>query len=96
MITFDMLLEKREEIIALAAKHKAEHVRVFGSVARGDADEHSDLDLLVHFQPGASLFDLMDLQEASESLLHVPVDVVSDRGLSPYLKDSILRDAVDL
>lgn len=96
MITFDMLLEKREEIIALAAKHKAEHVRVFGSVARGDADDHSDLDLLVHFQPGASLFDLMDLQEASESLLHVPVDVVSDRGLSPYLKDSILRDAVDL
>ncbi|MCK6407311.1 MAG: nucleotidyltransferase family protein [Rhodocyclaceae bacterium] len=96
MITFDMLLEKREEIIALAAKHKAEHVRVFGSVARGDADEHSDLDLLVHFQPGASLFDLMDLQEASESLLHVPVDVVSDRGLSPYLNDSILRDAVDL
>ena len=96
MITFDMLLAKREEIIALAAKHKAEHVRVFGSVARGESGEHSDLDLLVHFQPGASLFDLMDLQEASELLLHVPVDVVSDRGLSPYLRDSILRDAVDL
>ena len=96
MITFDMLLAKREEIIALAAKHKAEHVRVFGSVARGEADDESDVDLLVSFKPGASLFDLMDLKEASESLLRVPVDVVSDRGLSPFLKDSILRDAIEL
>lgn len=96
MITFDMLLARREEIIALAAKHKAEHVRVFGSVARGEADDASDIDLLVHFQPDASLFDLMDLKEASESLLRVPVDVVSDRGLSPFLKDSILRDALEL
>lgn len=96
MITFDMLLAKREEIIALAAQHKAEHVRVFGSVARGESSEQSDVDLLVHFQPDASLFDLMDLKEASESLLHVPVDVVSDRGLSPFLKESILRDAVEL
>lgn len=96
MITFDMLLAKREEIIALAAKHKAEHVRVFGSVARGESSEQSDVDLLVHFQQDASLFDLMDLKEASESLLHVPVDVVSDRGLSPFLKESILRDAVEL
>lgn len=96
MITFDMLLARREEIIALAAKHKAEHVRVFGSVARGESTEQSDVDFLVRFQPGASLFDLMDLKEASETLLHVPVDVVSDRGLSPYLKDAILRDAVEL
>ena len=96
MITFDMLLERREEIIALGAKYKAEHVRVFGSVARGETTEASDVDLLVHFLPGASLFDLMDLKESSESLLHVPVDVVSDRGLSPYMRESILRDAVEL
>ncbi len=96
MTTLDRLLEKREEILALAAKYKADHVRVFGSVARGEASDESDIDLLVHFQPDASLFDLMDLKEASEALLHVPVDVVSDRGLSPYMKESILRDAVEL
>lgn len=96
MITFDMLLARREEIIALAAKHKAEHVRVFGSVARGESTEQSDVDLLVHFQPDASLFDLMDLREASESLLQTPVDVISDRGLSPFMSASILHDAIEL
>lgn len=95
-MTFDELLARREEIIALAHKHKAERVRVFGSVARGDATENSDIDLLVHFLPGASLFDLMDLQEASETLLHTEVDVVSDRGLSPLVRDAILRDAIEL
>lgn len=96
MITFDMLLAKREEIIALAAKHKAEHVRVFGSVARGDANEGSDVDLLVSFAPGASLFDLIHLQEDAEHLIGVPVDVVSERGLSPFLEDRILREAIPL
>lgn len=96
MITFDMLLARREEIIALATKYKADNVRVFGSVARGDGDDSSDVDFLVHFQPDASLFDLMDFKEASELLLHTPVDVISDRGISPFLKDSILRDAIEL
>lgn len=96
MITFDMLLAKREEIIALAAKHKAEHVRVFGSVARGDANENSDVDLLVSFAPGASLFDLIHLQEDAEHLIGVPVDVVSERGLPPFLEDRILREAIPL
>jgi predicted nucleotidyltransferase len=96
MITFDMLLAKREEIIALAAKHKAEHVRVFGSVARGDANEDSDVDLLVSFVPGASLFDLIHLQEDAAHLIGVPVDVVSERGLSPFLEDRILREAIPL
>lgn len=96
MITFDMLLAKREEIIALAAKHKAGHVRVFGSVARGDANDDSDVDLLVSFEPGASLFDLIHLQEDAEKLIGSPVDVVSEGGLSPFLEERILREAVPL
>ncbi|MFA7292625.1 MAG: nucleotidyltransferase family protein [Rhodocyclaceae bacterium] len=96
MITFDMLLAKREEIIALAARHKAGHVRVFGSVARGDANEDSDVDLLVSFSPGASLFDLIHLQEDAEHLIGAPVDVVSERGLSPFLEERILREAIPL
>jgi predicted nucleotidyltransferase len=91
-----MLLARREEIIALAAKHKAENVRVFGSVARGEANENSDVDLLVNFLPGASLFDLIDLKEDAEQLLGTSVDIVSEGGISPFLEQRILSEAVDL
>ena len=81
MITLEQLRARRAELIALADRHKAENVRIFGSVARGEAGEGSDVDILVHFREGASLFDLMDLEEALESLLGAPVDVVSVGGL---------------
>lgn len=93
MITLEQLRARRTELIALADRHKAENVRIFGSVARGEAGENSDVDLLVHFREGASLFDLMDLQEGSAALLGTDVDVVSDRGLSPYLETRILSEA---
>lgn len=93
MLTFEQVRSRRGELITLAAECKAENLRVFGSVARGDANENSDLDLLVHFRDGASLFDLIDLKEHAEKLLGLPVDVVSDGGLSPYLKDRILNEA---
>lgn len=93
MITLEQLRARRAELIALADRHKAENVRIFGSVARGEAGEGSDVDILVHFREGASLFDLMDLQEDSAALLGAEVDVVSDRGLSPYLEARILSEA---
>ncbi len=93
MITLETLRARRAELLALADTYKAENVRVFGSVARGEATEASDVDLLVHFRPGASLFDLMDLQEETANLLNTRVDVVSDKGLSPFLKDRILSEA---
>jgi hypothetical protein len=93
VLTLEQLRDKRELLIALANRCKAENVRVFGSVARGEANEKSDLDLLVHFRDGASLFDLIDLKEEAEKLLGLDVDVVSDGGLSPYLKDRILNEA---
>ncbi len=93
MLTLEQVRDKREVLIALANRCKAENVRVFGSVARGEANEESDLDLLVHFRDGASLFDLIDLKEEAEKLLGLDVDVVSDGGLSPYLKDRILNEA---
>ena len=96
MITIEQLGARRSELIALADRHKAENLRVFGSVARGEANERSDVDLLVHFRDGASLFDLIDLKEGAEKLLGVAVDVVSDGGLSPYLKDRILNEARSL
>lgn len=93
MLTLEQVRDKREVLIALANRCKAENIRVFGSVARGEANEESDLDLLVHFRDGASLFDLIDLKEEAEKLLGLDVDVVSDGGLSPYLKDRILNEA---
>jgi hypothetical protein len=93
MITIAQLRARRSQLIALANQHKADNVRVFGSVARGEATDESDVDFLVHFREGASLFDLIDLKEGAERILGVEVDVVSDRGLSPYLKDRILGEA---
>ena len=93
MLTLEQLRARRDELIALADRYKAENVRVFGSLARGEAGPGSDVDFLVHFRRGASLFDLMDFQEEAQALLGEKVDVVSDRGLSPYLETRILREA---
>lgn len=95
-MTLDTLRKKRKEILALAERHKAEQVRVFGSLARGEASAGSDIDLLVHFRSGASLLDLIGLQQEASDLMHRPVDIVSDEGISPYLARRILSEAVPL
>ena len=69
--------EHREEILRIVAKHGGRNVRVFGSVARGDADESSDVDFLVDLEPGRSLFDLGGIQFELEELLGCRVDVVT-------------------
>ena len=96
MVTLEQLRARRDELLALADRHKAENVRIFGSVARGEANEHSDVDILVHFRDGASLFDLIHLIDDTSALIETKVDVVSDGGLSPYLARRILSEAVPL
>lgn len=92
----ELLEEKREDILRIAAKRGAYNVRVFGSVARGQADSKSDIDLLVDLEPGRSLFDLggllMDLQE----LLDHKVDVVTERGLRERIRERVLKEAIPL
>jgi predicted nucleotidyltransferase len=90
------LQKKREAILDLCARHGATKVRVFGSVARGEAQEGSDLDLLVVFEEGRTLLDHARLKLALEGLLGVPVDVVSEGGLAPRLRERVLREAVPL
>jgi uncharacterized protein len=75
------LATHRRAIIALARRHKASHVRVFGSAARGEDVSGSGIDLLVCFAPDADVFDLADLTAAIEELTGLHVDVVSERGL---------------
>lgn len=96
-MTFEELLkEKREEILRIAAKHGARNVRVFGSVARGEADEESDIDFLVEMEAGRSLFDLGGLQYELEQLLGRPVDVVTERGLKARIRERVLKETVPL
>lgn len=77
-----------------AASHGARNVRVFGSIARGEAGATSDVDLLVEMEPGRSLLDLVGLWQDLEDLLGDHVDVLSDRDLSPHLRDRITAEAV--
>jgi uncharacterized protein len=89
-----LLHDRRAEILAIARRHGAYDVRLFGSIARGDADETSDVDLLVTFEMERSLLDQVGLQQDLEDLLGVKVDVVSRGGLSPYIRDAVLREAI--
>lgn len=91
-----LLGEKRADILRIAAKYGARHIRIFGSVARGEADAQSDLDFLVDLEAGRSLLDLGGLQYELESLLDRPVDVVTERGLKPRIRDRALREAVSV
>lgn len=92
----ELLQSEREEILRIAAKHGAHNVRVFGSVARGEADEKSDVDFLVEMESGRSLFDLGGLLIDLENLLGRHVDVVTERGLKPRIRTRVLNEAVVL
>ncbi len=92
----DLLKTRRYEVLEIAAKHGARNVRIFGSVARGEADEASDVDILVEFSPGTTLLNHAALILELEDLLGVKVDVVSDRGLRERIRERILREAVAL
>ena len=92
----ELLQTKREDILRIATKYGAYNVRVFGSVARGEADSESDVDLLVDMEPGRSLFDLGGLLMDLQDLLGCNVDVVTERGLRGRIRERVLKEAVAL
>jgi predicted nucleotidyltransferase len=96
MDIYDLLKEKRAEIIRTAAEHGAYNVRIFGSVARGEANAASDLDFLVDMEPGRSLLDLGGLLMDLQDILDCSVDVVTEKGLRKRIRDQVLREAVAL
>ena len=95
-IDLDGLRGRRDEIIGYAAHHGARNVRVFGSTARGETGDSSDVDLLVEMEPGRSLLDLVGLWQDLEDFLGTHVDVLSDGGVSPHLRERIFAEAVVL
>ena len=92
----ELLKDKREGILQLAAEHGARNVRVFGSVARGEADADSDVDFLVDLDPGRSLLDLGGLLMALQEYLGRSVDVITEPGLRDRIRRRVLREAVPL
>lgn len=90
----ELLKEKHADILSMAAKYGARNVRVFGSVARGEADEQSDIDFLVEMEPGRSLLDLGGLQAELEALFGCHVDVVTEKGLKARIRGRVLAQAV--
>jgi uncharacterized protein len=92
----NLLKSRREEILSIAASHGARNVRVFGSVARGEDDDKSDIDLLVEFESGRSLLDHAGLWLELQDLLGCKVDVVNERGIKPRIRERVLREAVPL
>jgi predicted nucleotidyltransferase len=96
MITKEDIRNRRDEITRLAGQYGAYDVRIFGSVARGDATDASDLDLIVRFEPGRSLLDhgglLMDLRE----LLGIKVDVIDEGALTGRFGQIARKEAVPL
>lgn len=87
---------QQQQILETASQHGARSVRVFGSRARGDATDASDLDLLVEMERGRSLLDLVELEQELEALLGMRVDVLTPGSLSPYIREAVERDAVVL
>lgn len=91
-----LLQAKRDEILRIARRRGARNVRVFGSVARGEADAESDIDILVEMEPGRSLLDLGGLWWDLNELLGQRVDVVTVNGLRASIRDRVLSEAVPL
>ena len=90
------LQSKRYEILRIAAGHGARNVRLFGSVARGENHESSDVDFLVDMEAGRSLLDLIGLGQDLEALLHRKIEVLTDASVHPALRDRILTEAQPL
>ena len=91
---YQSLQQDSESIKAIAECYHAQNIRVFGSVARGE--EHSDIDFLVDFLPGSTLLDQVGFMNALSTLLGRKVDVVSERALNKYLRQSVLQEAISL
>lgn len=96
VLPFNHIKQKREAILSTAAAHGASNVRIFGSVARNEADAQSDIDFMVDLAPGRSLFDLGGLLMDLQDLLGCNIDIVTERGLRDDLRERVMQDVLPL
>jgi hypothetical protein len=90
------LKEKREQILAIAERHGARRIHIFGSTARGEGARDSDVDFLIELAPKRSLLDIIAMKQDLEDLLQCKVDVVTEKAVSPYIRDEIVSRAIAL
>ncbi len=95
-VTVAGLRSRREELVCAGRQHGISNIRVFGSVARGEADEHSDLDLLVDVAPGHGYFDMAGFALDVEDLMQVFTQVATENGLKPRIRERVLAEAIPL
>ena len=96
METDAILQDRRLDILQIATSHGARTVRIFGSMARGEAGPDNDIDILVNLNPGRSLLDIVAIKQDLEDLLGRKVDVVTEAAISPYIREQVLKEAIDL
>ena len=96
MSIYERLQAKREQILQTAAKYGAYNIRIFGSVARQEADANTDVDFLLEMQSGRSLFDLGGLLMELQEILGCKVDVVTEKGLRQRIRERVLNEAIPL
>ncbi len=92
----EILKGNGDEILRIASNHGARNVRVFGSLARGEAGPDSDIDILVKLDPGRSLLDIVAIKQDLEDVIGCEVDVVTEAVISPYIREQVLKEAVSL
>lgn len=96
MCQLDRLYSLKSQINEIAKRHNAEKVYVFGSCARKEETSESDIDLLIEFKADSTLYDQIDLRDEMSAFLQCKVDVVSKKGLHPFIRKSVLEEAVAL
>ena len=86
----------RKDILRITANHGAHNIKVFGSLVHRTAKKNSDVDLLIKLDTGRSLLDIIAIKQDLEDLLDCDVDVVTENALSPYIREKVIKEAVDL
>ena len=92
--TLQEIKSKRKEIYAIADKYGVSNIRVFGSVARGEDKKNSDVDFLIKTEKWVSLFEVVDFKREVEEILHKKTDIVSEGGVSKFLRERIFNEAI--
>lgn len=90
------LKDRRKQILEIATVHGISDIKIFGSVARLEECENSDIDLIVSFEEGRSLFDLIRFKDEMSQLLDRPIDVVTKQSIHATIRDDILHEAIEL
>jgi len=92
----EILKEMKKDILRIANQFGGYNIRIFGSVAREETTTTSDIDILIDLEKGRSLLDLIAIKQDLEDLLGCSVDVATDKCLSPYIREAVLREAVSI